>query len=263
VYVKLFASLYQGTLRGKPDEILVFTNMLAHADQHGMVDMHFRAIAEEVGITIERVKAAVINLEMPDQESRSHEEEGKRLIRLDEHREWGWRVVNYLKYRAIRNEDDRREQNRAAQEKFRNKSNQNKPRKPMSAHTEAEAEALTTNTTGVQKRTPFVKPSVEEVEAYCQERRNDVSVASWFDHYDTNGWKVGRNSMKDWRASIRTWERNERGNGNGKTQQHSKPSLAERATNARKEYERSIGLSDTVRAIDGEFVGTYEPPVRT
>ena len=146
MYVKLFASLYQGTLRGKPDEILVFTNMLAHADQHGIVDMHFRAIAEEIGLSTDRVKAAIQNLELPDEESRSPEESGKRLIRMDEHRAWGWKVVNYLKYRSIKNEDDRREQNRIAQEKFRNK---NKPQsaevsivsrgKPQSAHTEGEA----------------------------------------------------------------------------------------------------------------------------
>jgi hypothetical protein len=43
---------------------------------------------------------------------------------MDEHRDWGWCVVNYVKYRAIRSEDDRREQNRLAQERWRNK---NKP----------------------------------------------------------------------------------------------------------------------------------------
>ena len=59
---------------------------------------------------------------------------------LDEHRVWGWRLVNFAKYRAIRNEDDRKEQNRIAQAKWRER-NASKPRKPISAHTEAEAEA--------------------------------------------------------------------------------------------------------------------------
>lgn len=124
MYVKLFTSLYKGTLRGRPDEILVFTNMLANADQCGVVDIHFKSISEEIGISIERVKVAIKNLELPDNESRSLEEEGKRLIRLDYHREWGWKIVNYIKYRSIRNEEDRREQNRASQERWRNK---NKP----------------------------------------------------------------------------------------------------------------------------------------
>ena len=141
MYAKLFASLYQGTLRGNPDEILVFTNLLAHADSTGIVDKHWRAISEEVGISRERVEAAIANLEAPDPESRSPEENGCRIVKMDEHRVWGWKIVNHGKYRAIRDEDDRREQNRIAQEKWRNKNKPSKPRKPISAQAEAEAEA--------------------------------------------------------------------------------------------------------------------------
>jgi hypothetical protein len=144
VYAKLFTSIYQGTLRGNSNGLLVFTNLIAHCDKEGVVDMHPRAIAEEVGLSVDQVKAALLELEAPDDESRSPEEQGRRIIRLDEHRAWGWRVVNYVKYRAIRNEDDRREQNRIAQAKWREK---NKPAsasvsrgKPQSAHTEAEAD---------------------------------------------------------------------------------------------------------------------------
>lgn len=89
----------------------------------GTVDKHFRAIAEEVGLDIERVKAAITFLESPDEESRSPEQDGRRLIPLDEHRSWGWQIVNYGKYRAIRNEDDRREQNREAQRRYRERHN--------------------------------------------------------------------------------------------------------------------------------------------
>ena len=131
MYVKLFASLYQGTLRGRSDEILVFTNLLAYADRHGIVDKHPRAIADETGLSIEKVSAAIQTLESPDSESRSPEEEGRRIMRLDDHRAWGWQVTNYEKYRAIRTEDERREQNRLAQEVWRNK--QNKQNKPASA----------------------------------------------------------------------------------------------------------------------------------
>jgi len=140
IYAKLFASLYQGTLRGQPDEILVFTNLLAHCDSTGHVDKHPKAISEETGLSISRVQDALFFLESPDPESRSPEEEGRRIIRLDEHRSWGWRIVNHGKYRAIRSEEDRREQNRLAQERWRNKNKQSKPRKPKSAQAEAEAE---------------------------------------------------------------------------------------------------------------------------
>lgn len=115
--------------------------MLAHADSSGWVDIHPRAIAEEVGLTIEQVQAAIDELEAPDPESRSPEHEGRRIIRLDDHRAWGWAIVNHAKYRAIRSEEDRREQNRLAQQRWREKNNQSKPRKPESAQAEAEAEA--------------------------------------------------------------------------------------------------------------------------
>lgn len=140
MYVKLFSSLYQGTLRGRSDEILVFTNLLAYADQHGVVDKHFKAIADETGLSMARVQAAVQRLEAPDPESRSPEMKGCRIVRLDEHRVWGWRVVNYGKYRAIRSEDDRREQNRMAQERWRERHiSKVSRRKPRSAQAEAEA----------------------------------------------------------------------------------------------------------------------------
>ena len=67
-------------------------------------------------------------------------------------------------------------------------------------------------------RTRFTKPTIEEVRAYCFERGNSVDAQHWFDYYEANGWKVGKNPMKDWKATIRTWERNgydsKRGSGN-------------------------------------------------
>ena len=58
------------------------------------------------------------------------------------------------------------------------------------------------------KNKQFVPPSFEEVSAYCMERKNDVDPQRWMDHYTSNGWMVGRSKMKDWKAAVRTWERN-------------------------------------------------------
>ncbi len=57
----------------------------------------------------------------------------------------------------------------------------------------------------------FKPPTVEEVQEYCRERNNNIDAERFIDYYSSNGWKVGRNSMKDWKAAIRTWERNENG----------------------------------------------------
>lgn len=56
----------------------------------------------------------------------------------------------------------------------------------------------------------FTVPSVEDVSAYCVERGNDVDAQKFVDFYTSNGWMVGRNKMKDWKAAVRTWEKNSR-----------------------------------------------------
>lgn len=54
----------------------------------------------------------------------------------------------------------------------------------------------------------FIKPTLEEVESYCRERGKGVDPQRWYDFYTANGWMVGKNKMKDWKASVRYWERN-------------------------------------------------------
>lgn len=54
----------------------------------------------------------------------------------------------------------------------------------------------------------FIKPTLEEVKAYCSDRHNNVNPERFIDYYESNGWKVGKNSMKDWKAAVRTWEKN-------------------------------------------------------
>ena len=55
----------------------------------------------------------------------------------------------------------------------------------------------------------FVPPTEDEVALYCVERRNHVNAQKFVDYYSSNGWKVGRNPMKDWKAAVRTWEKSE------------------------------------------------------
>lgn len=61
----------------------------------------------------------------------------------------------------------------------------------------------------------FVKPTVEEVAEYCRERGNGINAAHFVDYYEANGWHVGRQGMKDWRAAVRTWERHGNGGHSG------------------------------------------------
>ena len=56
----------------------------------------------------------------------------------------------------------------------------------------------------------FEKPTVEEIQAYCIVRINGVDARSFFDFYESKGWKVGTAKMKDWKASVRTWEQRQK-----------------------------------------------------
>ena len=53
----------------------------------------------------------------------------------------------------------------------------------------------------------FTPPTLEQVKEYCFERNNNVDAERFIDYYTSNGWKVGKNSMKDWKAAVRTWEK--------------------------------------------------------
>ncbi|MEI3504171.1 MAG: hypothetical protein V8Q42_11155 [Anaerovoracaceae bacterium] len=65
----------------------------------------------------------------------------------------------------------------------------------------------------------FIPPEVQEVRAYCMERGNDVDPERFVDFYEANGWMVGKNKMKDWRAAVRNWERNEASKSTAQTTQ--------------------------------------------
>jgi hypothetical protein len=68
-------------------------------------------------------------------------------------------------------------------------------------------ESKRTETDAIASSKPhFIKPSLEQAKEYCQERGNKVDLNKWFAHYESIGWKVGKNPMKDWMAAIRTWE---------------------------------------------------------
>ena len=52
----------------------------------------------------------------------------------------------------------------------------------------------------------FVKPTVQDIKAYCIERGNSIDAETFYDYYESVGWKVGKKPMKDWKATVRYWE---------------------------------------------------------
>ena len=64
------------------------------------------------------------------------------------------------------------------------------------------------------KKEKFIVPSMQEVQNYCNERKNGISAFTFINFYQSKDWMIGKNKMKDWRAAIRTWEQNNNNDGN-------------------------------------------------
>ncbi len=67
-----------------------------------------------------------------------------------------------------------------------------------------------TKGTHQKKEVRFIPPTVDEVRAYCKERGNNVDAERFVDFYTSKGWMVGKTKMKDWKAAVRNWERDEK-----------------------------------------------------
>lgn len=69
-----------------------------------------------------------------------------------------------------------------------------------------------TNLSIIGKTKKFVKPTVEEIRTYCKEIGANINPEQFYDYYESKGWMIGKNKMKDWKAAVRTWKRNSCGN---------------------------------------------------
>lgn len=72
---------------------------------------------------------------------------------------------------------------------------------------ELETEIETDTEKRESKRRVFVPPTVDEVRSYCQERLSTVNPEKFVDYYTSNGWMVGKSKMRDWKSTVRNWER--------------------------------------------------------
>lgn len=77
----------------------------------------------------------------------------------------------------------------------------------------------------IKEKKKFSKPTIEEIEQYCKERKNNIDANVFYDFYESKGWVVGKSSMKDWKACVRTWERSSIQNGTFKSKKEQKVTL--------------------------------------
>lgn len=104
-FTKLFASLIHSTVWREPMHVkVVWITMLAMADRNGDVCSSLPGLADAARVSVEDCREAVRRLSAPDSDSRTKLYDGRRIEECD----GGWRILNYLKYRELRNADERR-----------------------------------------------------------------------------------------------------------------------------------------------------------
>lgn len=183
------------------DTRICWITMLAMADAGGLVASTAPGIARRACISIEAARLAISTFESPEVDSRS-DDDGRRIQRVD----GGYQILNYQKYR----DKDYTAARRA--KKYRESK---ASRRDGRDETVTVTQAYNTDTHTKQETNTgrFTPPSLKEVSEYCSERHNSVDPQQWLDFYTAKGWTIGKSKMKDWRAAVRTWERNGRSNG--------------------------------------------------
>ncbi len=98
-YVPLFGSLTSGTLHGRWPDVGLWPIILSLSDRRGIVDVTPQYISGITGLAVAEVIACMKRFCDPDPQSRTKSENGARLRLIDDHRDWGWEIVNHAKYR--------------------------------------------------------------------------------------------------------------------------------------------------------------------
>lgn len=150
---KLFESLFTGSMVGSgPLVFAVWAYVIGNARPPGVVELNPKLMGAILGCPPADVSAAIETLCSPDPESRTKDHEGRRLLREGQ---FQFAVVNWAKYQSIRNDEARREQNRAAQSRWRERGGaHSKQSKPASAHVEVDVDRDADVDVDVQRGTP-------------------------------------------------------------------------------------------------------------
>jgi len=125
MYGKIFDSMYDGTISANWQGLVTFQQLIVLCDADGVIDMTPPALSRRTGIPLEIIEKGIEYLEAPDPYSRTQGHDGARIVRLDEHRPWGWFIVNHSKYKSLQDKDHIRAENRKRKQKQRAREAQN------------------------------------------------------------------------------------------------------------------------------------------
>lgn len=198
MYAKVFAQIYDSSIVENAELRFTFMDMLVLSDCNGVVDMTHEAIARRTNRPVAIIRKTIAELEQPDHKSRTPTCNGARIKRLDEHREWGWLIINYDQFRKIASEEQRREKTLARVRKYREKAD-------IEGEVKGEGKTLPV----VSKRYKALpgqskgRCTQAEAEFFCESIGLPKSDGTaMFLHWEEKGWA----KVNDWQLTIRKWQ---------------------------------------------------------
>jgi len=221
-YGKIFEQIYESSVCEDWKAMVVFQQLIVLSDQDGIVDMTHESIQRRTNLPIEIIEHGLTELQKPDKRSRSSLSDGRRIVLLDDHRDWGWYIVNYKIYRDKATQAERNEKRKLQMREQRaTEKALNKQTCPTSSdsvtdvpHQKRKEQCSTDTEKNRKKVKRFVPPTPEEATEYAKSIGFKLDGNHFVDYYAARGWELGKGrKMKDWKACVRTWKNNGHGNG--------------------------------------------------
>jgi len=220
-YTKLFSSIVTSTIWMEDDKTrIVWITMLAVADKNGEVQGSIPGLARIAGVSVEDCRAAISKFLAPDPDSRTKDDEGRRIEEID----GGWVLLNYNKYRDMASKDEQREAEAKRKARYRerlkrNGLSQTVPDKsqdvPENRHI-AEAEAEYKDTLSARARETAlpgepVLPTVQEVIEFAAMRGipSDYARDYWAKKTEKHGW-IANGKLIVWQSELPRWHSKDR-----------------------------------------------------
>lgn len=224
-YARVFVQILDSSIAEDFMVRHVFEDMLKVCDMSGLLDMTRMAMSRRFNVPLDELNRCILKLESPDEHSRDEDFDGRRLERLDQHRDWGWRILNYSKYEAIRTRAD--VALRVQRHRQSKKPSNELARAAKGQGGATEKEVGPTENTPMAEQPPMVRNprgsnrprSVEEaIEAGKMLGLDEPSCRKFWLHYegtarhDEGGnavWVTGKTGEKrvgNWQALLGTWK---------------------------------------------------------
>lgn len=224
-YTKLFSSIVTSTIWTEDDKTrILWITMLAIADQHGEIQASIPGLARLAAMSIKDVEHALEILSSPDEYSRTPDNEGRRIAKID----GGWELLNHAKYRAMASKDDSKAATakRVARHRARDAASKcnadvtvcngcvthgngyvtvNRDIAEAEADTDTEAKEEKKNARKLAKK--FIVPSIDELRVFARELGMPESDGeAMFYMWESNGWHNGKNKVKCWKSGMRRYK---------------------------------------------------------